>query len=221
MCAKIIKEDMMDEILASGPRQYFFQKEEDGDVTIVFTSPISLTEPGDEDVSGRIWNPPVVDANGNPILNRDGTPREPWTKVEAEATVKGSPMIYSFGGKETGLFRAWLAALKANEIRNENLPGTKWTCMKSGKWNWSIKYIGQEDISSSPVIPKIDTKDLKDTLIELKSKNPTISKGVDKKQLIKTLAILTGKSQVEIEDCWSSLISENVITEKNGKILVL
>jgi len=221
--ARIIKEDMMDEILASGPKQYFFQKEEDGEVTIVFTSSISIAEPGDEDLCGRIWNPPVNDANGNPILNANGKPRQPWAKVEAEANVKGAPVIYSLGGKNSSLFRTWISALKAFEIKNDELPGTKWTCTKNGKWNWNIQYIGKEDISSSsPSI--IDNKDLyqiKQTLMELKSKNQSISRGVDKKQLIKTIALLTGKTQEEIDNMWYKLINEKVIAEKDGKVSVL
>ena len=218
---KIIKEDMFDDILASGPKQYFFQKEEDGEVTIIFESPIQVTDPGDEDIVGRVWNPPVVDANGNPMLNFNGQPRQPWSKVEAEANVKGTPMIYSFGGKESGLFRAWISALRANEIKNEELPGTKWTSMKVGKWNWTIRYVGKEDITSTPTQTGSDISGVKKVLTELKVKNPMVTKGVDKKNLVKTAALLSGKSQEEIESMWYKLISEHVIIEKDGKVTVL
>ena len=221
MCAKLISEDMMDEILASGPKQYFFQKEEDGEVTIIFTSDIHIVEPGETDVLGRIWTPPTADANGNPILDRNGKPRQPWTKVEAEATVKGSPVIYAFGSREGILLKAWIAAIRENEIKKGEFAGTKWTCMKSGKWNWIIKYEGREDVSSPSPKTNIDTSGVSKTLSDLKVKNKDVSKGVDKIQLIKTLAILTGKTQKELEEMWPLLIKQNVIGEKDGKVLVL
>jgi len=219
--AKIIKDDMLDEILSSGPKQYFFQREEDGEVTITFTSSVSITEPGEEDIVGRIWNPPVVDANGNPILDRNGNQREPWAKVEAECIINGAPRIYSFGGKSSPLLRAWTTALKANSISNLTLPGTKWQASKTGRWNWNIKFLGTENLPSSVPTNDEKIKDLKQILTELKTKNPMVSKGVDKKQLVKTLALLSGKSQSDIEDVWSILKDQKVIDEKDGKSFVL
>jgi hypothetical protein len=219
--SKKINEDMFDDILASGPKQYFFQKEEDGEVTVIFESGIHVTDPGDTDLVGRVWNPPVVDANGNPMLNFNGQPRQPWSKVEAEAVVKGTPMVYSFGGKESGLFRAWIGALRANEVKNDELPGTKWTCIKTGKWNWTINYIGKEEISSSPSKTGSDTTEVKKILSDLKMKNPLVTKGVAKNQLVKTIALLSGKSQEEIDSMWYKLINEKVIVEKDGKVSVL
>ena len=219
--SKTISEDMFDEILSSGPKQYFFQKEEDGEVTIVFQSKIHVTDPGEEDLVGRIWNPPVTDANGNPILNFKGQPRLPWSKVEAEAVVKGTPMIYSFGGKETNLCKAWIGAIRANEITNDDLPGTKWTAMKTGKWNWTIRYVGKEDITSTPSPAGPDIIKVKSILDDLKVKNKEVTRGVSKNQLIKTIVILSGKSQEEIEGMWSKLIREKIVVEKDGKVSVL
>jgi len=219
--ARIIKDDMFDEILASGPKQNFYQKEEVGSVSITFTTPVSITEPGEEDILGRIWNPPVIDANGNPIIDpRTGNQREPWAKVEAECVIDKIPRVYSFGGKSSPLLRAWTSALKMNDVTNATLPGTKWQASKIGKWNWKIEYLGREDIpSKSNGDEKI--KDLKVILSDLKSKNPMVSKGVDKKQLIKTVALLSGKSQSDVEDVWSLLIQNKCIEEKDGKSFVL
>lgn len=219
--SKVLTEDMFDEILSSGPKQYFFQKEEDGEVVIVFQSEIRVTEPGEEDIVGRVWNPPVVDANGNPILNFRGEPRLPWAKVEAEAIVKGAPMVYSFGGKETNLCKAWISAFRANEIPAKDLPGTKWTAMKTGKWNWTIRYVGKEDITSTPSPAGPDISGVKQILSDLKTKNPMVTKGVAKNQLVKTVALLSGKSQDEVEGMWSKLVREKIVVEKDGKVSVL
>jgi len=219
--SKVIKDDMFDEILASGPKQNFYQKEEDGGVTIVFTSSVSITEPGEEDIVGRVWNPPVSDANGNPIIDpRTGQQREAWAKVEAECVIDKIPRIYNFGGKSSPLLRAWTSALKMNDITNGTLPGTKWSACKVGKWNWKIEYLGTEEVSSDSKSDK-NIDDLVKVLSDLKAKNPMVTKGVDKKQLVKTVALLSGKSQDEIENLWHTLIEWNVISEKDGKSFVL
>jgi hypothetical protein len=221
---KIINEDMFDEILASGPKPFFFQKEEDGEVTIIFTSPIQITEPGEEDISGRMWNPPTTDANGNPLLDFRGNQREPWAKVEAEAIIKGLPSVYAMGGRESGLFKAWIGAMKTNEIKNTDLPGTKWTAMRTGKWNYTITYIGRDESVSlntnNPTLNEIVIGKVKDVLSDLKTKNPLVTKGVQKSQLIKTVALLSGENQAYIESIWFLLVKDKTVIEKDGKVLV-
>ena len=99
--AKTLEPNMFDKILSSGPTQYFFHREEDGEVELIFTSPISVTEPGEEDLVGRVWNPPITDAQGNPLIEQfganKGNPRQPWAKVEAKCLINGVEKIYAFG----------------------------------------------------------------------------------------------------------------------------
>ena len=125
--ADILDENMLGDILKAGPTQYFFHKEEDGEVEIIFESSISITEPGNEDLVGRLWNPPVVDANGNELLDFNGNPRVPWAKVEAKVIMNGAPQIYAFGGKTSSCLRTIIQQMNANSIKNGDLPGTKWS----------------------------------------------------------------------------------------------
>ena len=67
--AEIISDDMFDELLNSIQGQYFFHRD-DGPVEIEFEGSICVTNPGEEDLAGRIWEPPVMDADGNPLLER-------------------------------------------------------------------------------------------------------------------------------------------------------
>ncbi len=172
--ADILDENMLGDILKAGPTQYFFHKEEDGEVEIIFETSISITEPGNEDLVGRLWNPPVVDANGNELLDFNGNPRQPWAKVEAKVIMNGAPQIYAFGGKTSSCLRTIIQQMNANSIKNGDLPGTKWSINRTGKWNWVIQYLGKEQLKTAPT-PKINTKvnEIKTILADIKGKNPS------------------------------------------------
>lgn len=71
---KILDDKMFDNILEkSGPDTYFY-KPEDGRIEVILKSGVRAINPGDTDSNGRIWNPKLVDANGNPKLDRQGNP---------------------------------------------------------------------------------------------------------------------------------------------------
>ena len=210
--AKTLNQDTLGDILNSGGGKYFFHKEEDGEVVITFTSEIQITEPGDEDLIGRIWDPPIVDADGNPLLDFNGNPREKWSKVEAEGKINGANVVYAFGGERSSSLRALIEQMNANEITNDTLPGTKWSIARLGKWNWSIKYLGKEDISSSVSSKKkernIDNENfetIKTALGELVERNAKVKEGVNKNQLVQTLVFMTGVKPNIIEDMWEHL----------------
>jgi len=221
--ADILDEDMLGDILKSSPSQYFFHKEEDGEVEVLFETPISITEPGDEDIMGRVWNPPIVDANGNPLLDFNGEPRQPWAKVEAKVFINGAPHIYAFGGKTSSCLKAIIQQMNANSIKNSDLPGTKWSINRTGKWNWIISYIGEEALpASTPAPTKTDNKVkvIKDALSGIKLKNPSIEDGIDKSKLIYTITFLSGLTEKDVEECWKDLIVSNVIKEVGDKVFV-
>ena len=73
---KEVTDKMFSEILSNSGSQYFFHREDTGEVTMVFKSGIRKVEPGEEDSAGRIWNPKLTDANGNPLLDFQGNPKE-------------------------------------------------------------------------------------------------------------------------------------------------
>ena len=222
---KVVTNDMFDDILKEGGSQYFFHKEETGEITLIFTSGIQQVEPGDEDCIGRIWNPPVTDANGNPLLDWNGNVREPWAKFEAQCTIGGVPHVYSFSGRKSSVLKNMIMAMKMEEISNDDLPGTKWTIDRIGKWDWVIKLLGREDdVASSPLPKKEDTKKSKinPTIIEaLKVKKDQTAGGVPKGDLFAYLSLVSHMKADELEKEWQSFIDANLIKEKEGKVFIV
>ena len=224
--AKIIDEAMFDDMLSSGPRDWFAQKEEDGEVRIVFTTPIAVVNPGDTDLSEREWNPPVADANGEPYLEKygpnKGNPVIPWTKVEAQCTIKGIPKTYSFGRQTGSCLRHIMNAMRENDIKNDKLPGTKWSVTRSGSYDWKVEYLGREEIESSPSKedPELIGK-IKQTLNDVKSKNKEISTtGVSKEQIIQTVNLLAGIPEEDIKDQWHNLMAQKLLERKGDMVII-
>jgi len=228
--AEIISEDMFGDILKSGPSQFIYPpKEGEPEIVVVFQSSISITNPGDEDVLGKIWDPPTEDANGNPIIDKfgpnKGNPMQPWAKVEAQVTKGGSPSVLTFGRKNGAFLREFGIKMNEEDITNQDLKGTKWSIQRTGRYNWSIEYLGREESdSSTPKEEKKENKDLesiKSSLVSLKSGNPDVAKGVDKNQLMQNLVFITGLKPDAIKSNWDKLIKEKIIEEKDNTVKVL
>jgi len=225
--AKVIDASMFDDILASGPRDWISQKEEDGEIRVVFTTPIAVIEPGDTDLSEREWNPPTEDANGNPYIEKfgpnKGNPVIPWAKVEAQCTVNGLPKTYSFGRKSGSCLRSIIAVMREHNIDNEDLPGTKWSITRVGSYDWKVEYLGREETSSQSSSPKNDedVNKITEVLKELKSKNSELSKGVSKEQIVQTVNLLAGISEETINKKWNTLLDKKIIEKVGDKIKVL
>ncbi len=216
-----VSNDMLNDILKEAGGQYFFHKEDVGEVILEFESSIEKFEPGDEDFAGRVWNPPVTDAQGNPILDFSGNPREPWAKFEAKCVINGAHKYYSFGGARSKNLTSFIEVMRASGIDNKDLPGTKWSVNRVGRWDWDIKYLGKGETKSSPsptnVKSKIDSK-----IIEaLKAKKDQSAGGLAKNDLIVYLNLVTNIGTDEINDIWDNLLSDNVIREQDNKIYIL
>jgi len=213
---------MFDEILANSGSQYFFHRLENGLVEVVFKSGIRKIEPGEEDSAGRIWNPKLTDPDGNPMLDRQGKIKTPWTKFEAEVAIKGVPHIYSFSGEKSSILRNFIMAMKQQEISNSELPGTRWNIERIGQWDWRIQYLGrEEEEKSSPSIkiatnPEIDK--IKGALSIKKDISPT---GVPKNDFLIYLSTVTHKKPNEVSKLIPDLIKQGIIKEEGNLIHIL
>jgi len=215
--AQIITEDELNNILKSAPGKYFFHRVEDGEVILTFTSPITITDPGEEDLLGRIWDPKVTDENGNPLLDINNQPRQKWSKVEAECLINGVKHVYSFGGKQSSSLRKLLEKMNENDITNETLPGTKWSITRVGKWDWIIQYLGREEKKQSTKSNSNIDK-IRKSIEELKKDNPSASDGITKNEFLQTISFLAGIKPVDIISVWDDLVDNGIIKVDGDKI---
>jgi len=222
-----ITEDLFDDILKDGGSQYFFYQEDTGEIIVIFRSSMEKFEPGEEDFIGRVWSPKIMDAQGNPLLDNKGNPREPWAKFEAKATINNIDQILSMGGRKSPLLNNFIRAMKREDVSNKDLVGTKWSINKVGPGynDWDIKYLGKEEEESSSTSPqkeeKGDCNKIDDKIIEaLKAKKDQTSNGVSKNDIISYLAFITHKKADEINEVWNDLIEQKIISIKDNKIYI-
>ena len=222
--AKVITEDMLDDIISSGPMN-FFKHEMNVPVEVVFTSSITHTEPGEIDMFERVWNPPVTDAQGMPIIDKNtGKPREKWPKTEATCTINKAPNVYSFSAKS--LLREFIKAMRDNEVSNEELPGTKWSINRVGQWNLVIKYLGregEEEKSSSPTpIKEPNGDEIKNVLTNFKESNPKkVEDGLKRNQLIQYITFETDLKPTQVEGKLNSLIKSGFLSVKEDGLIFI
>jgi hypothetical protein len=217
---KEVTDEMFSKILSESGSQYFIHREDTGRVEIVFETGICKVEPGEEDSIGRIWNPPTTDAQGNPLLDFNGNPREPWAKYEAKVLINGASNVYSFSGEKSSILRNFIQAMNREGIKNVDLPGTKWTIDRIGRWDWDMKYLGKGDNSPSPSTESQANLDPK--IIEaLKVKKDQSVDGIPKNDMLAYLAFVTHLKAKDLEVIWPELISTKLIEEKDGKVYIL
>ena len=230
--AKIVNDELFDEIISEGPTSYFKHTEEVGEVEVVFKSGIFRVDPGEEDIEGRIWNPPLVDkVTGQPYLDFNGNPRQPWTKYEARCTIDGLENIYPFNGRKSSILRAMLGVMKSNGISNSDLPGTKWTINRTGKWDWKVTYLGKEDDSSSSSTTKEEIKieekinegneKIKDILNDYKDTKPEkMKEGIVKNSLIQMICFELDMIPADVESELKILDKNGFLSIKDNKIII-
>jgi len=237
---KVLTDELEDEILKSGPAQYFFHSEEDGEVVIEFETPIGVIEPGEKDWIDREWNPPIADAQGNPKLDKNGDPLQPWPKVEAKCIITcearappmiSSPGVYSFGGKKSSQLRSMIAAIRAEELDMDSLPGTRWSINRVGRWDWQIRYLGKAEEGNKPSTsaktetkatkePSADLSEIAGAFQQIKAKNPNVEKGLTKDELIPTISFITGISTNKVMSMWSKIVDEGILKQDGDKFFI-
>lgn len=218
---KELTSEMFSDILSKSDSQYFFHKEDTGEVTIVFRSGIRKVEPGEEDSAGRIWNPKLVDANGNPMLDFKGNPKEPWTKFEAEVTIDGAPNIYSFAGEKSSILRSFIMAMNKEGISNNDLPGTKWTIDRIGKWDWKIMYVGREDNSSPSNENTKLSPDIEKIREALRVKRDQSPEGLTENDFTSYISFVLHRKFDEVKPMISILIENKLIEKRNNLIYIM
>jgi hypothetical protein len=229
--AKIVSNEMLKDILANSPTSYFKHTEEIGEIEVVFTGEICKVEPGEEDVEGRLWNPPIVDkVTGEPYKDFKGNPRQPWAKFEALCLINGQPNVYPFGAGNSSILRAFIAGMTKAGI--ENITGTKWSINRTGRWDWIINYLGKEDVGSSPTSSttvtlvekkEVDVSDpVKKTLLDFKATRPDKARaGIGKNFMLQNVVFETEMKPVDVESKFKELEKEGFLSFKDGNLIVI
>ena len=235
---KILDDQMLKEVLADlAGSAYFYQKEkgkareeekplyeEDGSVITTFTSGIVQVEPGEEDILGKIWNPPLKDKDGNPYLTKAGQPRKAWDKFEVKALVKGKEVVYGLGGNNSGSLRGVLMEMTKNSLKSIDLPGTKWKLKFLGNFKWDVTYLGKVELPKKTNGKKVDEVPIKDKvmqgIVKVKENAPLnrMLAGIDKNEFINSVDFFAEVGEKKINGIWKEILEAGVIKEENGKI---
>ena len=204
-------------------RQYLY--EEDGSMVVHVLSPIAQVQPGEEDIIGRKWRPKLTDKDGNPILSKfNGQPLKAWEKYEVKALIKGKELVYGLGGKNTVLFRAFCTEMLKNDIKSNDLTGTKWKikCIDMKKYTWSVDFLGKFDLPKSNGNGKVKDTNLqkvKEALDGIKKDNfARILAGIGKEDLIGAIGFKTQLKEKEVLVVWKQLVDEGILKEDSGKV---
>jgi len=227
-----VDDSLFKEILSKSQSQYFFHKDDTGRIELVFETTICKIDPGEEDLAGRIWDPKLTDADGNPRLDKNGNPIEPWTTYQAKVNITKAanatdigPKVYSFGGERSPQLREFIKAVVNMGFSSKDLPGTKWEIEKIGQWDWDVKYVGKEE-SNPPAKPTesidknidVDFDKIKSALAVKKDQG---NNGITKDNLLVYLSFVLNKKSEEIEKILPDLLSRNLVKLENGLYYIL
>lgn len=235
-----LNEEMFEEILEKSSSNYLSYREDTGRLEMQILSKIEVVQPGEVGLDGNEWNPPVEDRDGNPLIQKfgpnKGEPVEPWPKVEVKVDVlscegdkaMSGEKIFRLGGINSGLTKNFIRSMKANEITQDDIVGTKWSVYgeKQQWWSYQIDYLGEGDVKDTSSNKPIKKEDKKDSKIDskiidaLKVKKDTTSGEIPKTDILAVLSFATQKKTSEIEDMWQDLINAKLIKDNNGKVTI-
>ena len=238
--AKILNDDMLKQILEElGSSVYFYQKEKgkerkeeselydaDGSVTVIFTSELNQVEPGEKDILGKVWIPKTKDDDGNPLLDKNNRPRQAWSKFEVKAIIKGKEKVYGLGSDFGAQFRGTVFEMAKNNIKSNELPGTKWKYRALPNWKWDITYLGRvelpKEIKNGKSKEESNVEKVKAAVLKAKENQPRIGlTGVDRKDLVDAVAFLTKLDEKKVNAVWSKVLESGVIKEVDGKVFYI
>ena len=209
--------DLWDEIQKRRPAKRFIQSEEDGTVRVKFESELYITEKGDKDILGFVWE-------------------KEWNKVECKVTILahrdtehvGLAKIYSLGGDEWSPFNDFITICKRNEITPELIPGCVFDITVTAPFEREYIYLGR-NIGGEVKIPepslKIESHTLEDAteaLKTIKEKSPELSAiGYSQADFLKMLTIRAHIKSLEGERILPDLIKNNVIKVDGDTIHII
>ena len=203
---KVLTWEEAKKLLEEQPRRLII-REDTGEVEVVFKSQIEAIEPGDTDLAGYTWNPP------------EGAE---WTKHEAKVEYNGITHVLSLGGPKSPLLLGILNYCIQNNIRPEEIVGTKWRIKRVGN-RYEITYLGKGDAQDENDSADEYYLKIKEAIESIKNEMPEYLKnGVAKDEFISGVVIkanmlgYTDITRDTVEKYFSKLMSDGVITEESG-----
>ena len=216
--AKLVTEELWDELekdIKSSGIQYKIIETKDGKVYVEFLTPLWLVEEGEEDILGRIW-------------------KQEWAKNEARAMIYHNPkfeggqqVCLSLGWTNSLLWRLLKARCQENNIKPQDLAGTRWTIFKKNDTEADFNYIGRVDSKEtkkkvekkSPDIPDNSYDRIKTTVTEIK---PELSEdGIEEDKFIKAIAIRANMNDDKVKEHLDNLKKDKLIMTHKGIVLIL
>jgi hypothetical protein len=198
-----------DKLQSERPARYFVQSVEDGPLKVAFDSEIFVTERGDEDILGNVWD-------------------HEWKKVEANVTINGEHKIYSFGATTWSFINEFIAECRKNDITPEQLPGHMFEIKKLEPFKQTIKYLGKTDEiggatpSKSPDFKDNTHQNILDVIGDLKHNSPDLIKnGLSKAEFIKICSIRGQLKSTQVDNHLLELVSQGHLRITGDKVFVV
>jgi len=201
--AKKVNEKVWDDIQKNSAGDYYILDEDKGKVSVTMLSEHYVVEAGDKDLAGRVWE-------------------KEWPKNEIKALVDEETKIFSLGWNTGAFLRKFVAVCKKNGISPDDLPGTKWTMEKTGEYEYEIIYLGKSHKTETLVCEEEGSEEyikVKSTIESLKDE-PELAEGKSKDSFLAIVGLKAQMPKVDVEKEFAELVSNNVIKEVDGKIVI-
>jgi hypothetical protein len=203
---KKLTSDVAKKILKNRPARRFIQSVDDGKVRVIFDSDLIITQEGEEDILGFVWE-------------------KDWDKVEARTIINGEPRIYSLGGVEFSFVPEFISVCNKHGIELEDIEGHAFDITKTGDWTQEIEYVGKVDREGKVKEDETEIEedlinDAIETINDIKENSPDLVKNWKKNDLITALSVRGRMKASEAKSVIKPLEDKNVISVDDDKITV-
>ena len=200
-----------EKILKERPARRFIQSVDDGELEVVFDSEIFVTEKGQEDILGFIWE-------------------KDWDKAEARVFINGEPKIYSFGGVKYSFLSDFISVCRKNNIPLSELPGHVFKIKKTGDWSQEIEYLGMVK-ADSKLLPKdkretdpsydaVMIKEIKNVIADLKRYSADLITNASVDDFVTAISIKGKMKGSTVRNLLPKLEKNGDITIKDNRVVV-